>query len=345
MSLVGSALVLLLAAGPKYAVMPVATNEVVTEKSASLLTETLAAELRQQTAADVVTPRDLGNALSVEKQKQMLGCQSDSCMSEIAGAFGADQLLVGDVAQLGDSLLVQLRLLDAHRSKVIAQTRRRFRHGSLDDLLDALPSMIAEVIAQPAAGGKAAPAAAQEGEAKEQPAEKKAAVREPAEAGKKGGGAAAAATTAAAAVPAPGLKFTSAAHQLGDDAWEIDLAVPFKHDGVMPVSLVAGPFTITELRVRNMPSDEETHDQSRGNDKSHPKPTVTAHNGAGWKAKLKLKVALEDDQGRSLLTCDASKGVDKGETSELNLCWIASIRTLDWPRVRAFHVTGRIQKD
>jgi dihydroneopterin aldolase len=81
MVLVGPALALLLAAGSKYAVMPVAANEVVTEKSASLLTETLAAELRQQSRADVLTPRDLSNTLSLEKQKQLVGCQSDSCMA------------------------------------------------------------------------------------------------------------------------------------------------------------------------------------------------------------------------------------------------------------------------
>ncbi|HVO21299.1 MAG TPA: hypothetical protein VMU15_18700 [Anaeromyxobacter sp.] len=340
---VGPALALLLAAGPKYAVMPVVANEVVSEKSASLLTETLAAELRQQTGGDVVTPRDLGNALSLEKQKQMLGCQSDSCMAEIAGAFGADQLLVGDVAQLGESLLAQIRLLDAHKSKVIAQTRRRFRRGGLDDLLDALPSMIAELLsAQPMAAIKPTPAPAppaQEGARKEPvaeraPAEKKGAAQEPAETGKKAG-----------AGTVPGLRFVSTARQLADGAWEIDLAVPLAASGVMPVSLGAGPVTVTELRVRNMPSEEETHDQSRGNDKSHPKPTVTVKNGGSGKVKCKLKVALEDDQGKPLMTCDASKGVDQGETSELNLCWIASIRTLDWPKLRAFHVTGTIKKD
>lgn len=314
---VGPALALLLAAGPKYAVMPVAANEIVSEKSASLLTETLAAELRHQSGAEVITPRDLGNALSLEKQKQVLGCQTDSCMAEIAGAAGADHLVVGEVAQLGESLLVQLRLLDARQGKVVAQARRRFRRGGLDDLLDALPAMIGELLSS-------APTGAVKG-ARPMPAPSEQEV--------------------AAATPSGTRPLASTSRELADGSYELDLAVPLASGGVMPVSFEVGPFTITELRVRNMPSDEETHDLSRGKDKSHPKPTITARSRTTWDAQLKLKVTLEDDQGKALMACEARKGLAKGESEELSMCWIASVRTLDWPKVKVFHVTGRIKKD
>lgn len=151
MSPLGPALALVLAAGPRVAVMPIAVGDAISDKSASFLTETLAAEIRQQSGAEVVTARDLSSLLSLEKQKQALGCSTDRCMVEIAGAVGAERLVTGDVAKLGESLLLQLRLLDASKGRVIAQSRRRYKNGTFDDVLDALPAMATELLRGPAA--------------------------------------------------------------------------------------------------------------------------------------------------------------------------------------------------
>jgi len=329
--------------GAKYAVMPIAANEVLSERSAALFTETLAGELRQQSGADVLTARDVGGALSLERQKQLLGCQSDSCMAEIAGAVGAERFVSGEVAQLGESLIVQVRLLDAKRIKVVAQARRRFRKGTLDDLLDALPAMIAELLA-PSGAARAAEAAPGAGEREGEGGERGHPAKLPAargEAGKPGSESSPAAEAARPAV-AP---LDSRVKAVGEEAHEFELAVPLAADGVMPVSFEVGPFTLTEVRVRNMPSDEEVRDTSAKRDNSHPKPTFTARSRAAWDADFKVKVTLEDERGKVLMKCDRSKGLGKGETDELNLCWLASIRTSEWPKVKVVRLVGRIQKD
>ncbi len=143
---IGLALALTLAAGPRVAVMPISAGEAISEKSVDSLTQVLAAELRQQSGAQVITSRDLSNLLSLEKQKEMLGCTSDNCMAEIAGAVGADRVVAGDVARLEKSLVVQFRLLDAHKASVVSQSARRFKKGNFDDLLDALPAMVGELL-------------------------------------------------------------------------------------------------------------------------------------------------------------------------------------------------------
>jgi len=149
-------LALTLAAGSRIAVLPIAAGEAIPEKAAASLTETLAAELRQQSGGEVVTSRDLTGLLSLEKQKQALGCGTDSCLAELAGALGAERVVSGDVAKLGESLLLQVRLLDASRARVVAQAHRRFKKGTFDDLLDALPAMVGELLqrgAPPAVAG------------------------------------------------------------------------------------------------------------------------------------------------------------------------------------------------
>jgi hypothetical protein len=63
----------------------------------------------------VTTQRDIAAVLSVERQKQLLGCADDSssCMAELAGALGVDALISGQVARVGKSFQLNLRILSA----------------------------------------------------------------------------------------------------------------------------------------------------------------------------------------------------------------------------------------
>lgn len=140
-------LALALAAPARIAVLPIVAGEGVTEKTASALTESLAAEVRKRSGADVVTQREINAVLSLERQKTMMGCATDSCMAELGGALGVEKLVNGDIARVGESLLVHVRLLEVTRVKVAAQADRRFRKGTLDDVLDALPAMMNELFA------------------------------------------------------------------------------------------------------------------------------------------------------------------------------------------------------
>jgi len=151
-----SALVaLLLAAGPqKVAVMTMDPGEGVPDKTASALTEAVIAEVRRQPNLQVVTPQEISTLLGFERQKQLLGCHEDtSCMAEIGSALGVDRLLMGSVAKLGASWLVHLKLIDASKGSAVGQSDRRLKDKSIDDVLDSLPPMVAELF------GKAPPPA------------------------------------------------------------------------------------------------------------------------------------------------------------------------------------------
>ncbi len=149
-------LALALAAPARFAVLPIVPGEGVSDKTAAALTEALAAEVRKRSGAEVITQREINTVLSLERQKAMMGCSSDACMAELGGALGVAHLVNGDIARVGESLLVHFRLVDVDKVRVVAQADRRFRKGTLDDLLDALPAMAAELF--PGAAG--APGAA-----------------------------------------------------------------------------------------------------------------------------------------------------------------------------------------
>jgi hypothetical protein len=152
---------LLAATPPKLAVLQVAGGEGVPQSTAAAITEAVVAEVRKQSRAEVITQREISSILSLENQKAMLGCQTDACMAELGGALGADRLVAGDLAKLGESFLLHLRVVDVKKVRVAAQADRRLRGGTIDDVHDVLPAMVAELFpgAAPAAPPPAVAAA------------------------------------------------------------------------------------------------------------------------------------------------------------------------------------------
>ena len=60
---------------------------------------------------DVLSSAQVAAVIGLERQKQLLGCSSDTnCMAEIANALGVDGLVVGTIARLGDTFQLDLRV-------------------------------------------------------------------------------------------------------------------------------------------------------------------------------------------------------------------------------------------
>ena len=133
------------AAPPKLAVLAVVAGEGVPASTAAAITEAVVAEVRKQSKAEVITQREISSILSLENQKAMLGCQTDACMAELGGALGTDRLVAGDMAKLGESFLLHLRVVDTRKVRVAAQADRRLRGGTIDDVLAVLPAMVSEL--------------------------------------------------------------------------------------------------------------------------------------------------------------------------------------------------------
>lgn len=143
-------LALTLAVPLKVAVMPVASGEGVPGRTAEAVTESVTAEVRRRSGAQVITQREITTLLSLEQQKAMLGCQNDACFAEIGGALGVERVVSGDLSRLGESWLLHLKLLDPGKAQVLATSDRRLRGGTIDDVLDTLPAMVVELFPPPA---------------------------------------------------------------------------------------------------------------------------------------------------------------------------------------------------
>jgi hypothetical protein len=150
----------LLSAAPaqtKLAVGSLSTVNVSPEL-AGFVVEHLAEELRGR-GFRVTTSGDMAAILGLERQKQLLGCtdSGSSCLAELASALGVDAVVAGELAKLGATYQLDLKVLSAKDGARLAGWSERLKDESL--LTDAL-HRAAEAIATALPPGRASPAKA-----------------------------------------------------------------------------------------------------------------------------------------------------------------------------------------
>lgn len=94
----------------------------ITREEAGALRDVLASELAKRRKYSVLTSEDVRRVLDVEAQRQAAGCEGEStCLAEIGAALGADRVLYGNVAKLGDALVVSLSVVDPNDARAFGR--------------------------------------------------------------------------------------------------------------------------------------------------------------------------------------------------------------------------------
>jgi len=94
---------------------------------------------------------DIQAMMDVEKRKDLLGCDTATCMAEIGGALGADLVVHGELGQLGTQYNINLSIVD---SKVAAVRGRvsALVDANEDAVVKELPRLISKIVEKINAG-------------------------------------------------------------------------------------------------------------------------------------------------------------------------------------------------
>src|SRR5688572_25474332 len=82
----------------------------------------IAATLSDAGVPGVIGQSELRSLLDAEARRQSVGCDDASCAAEIAGALGAERVVVGTVTRLGGTYALQLTLLDVKNGRALARS-------------------------------------------------------------------------------------------------------------------------------------------------------------------------------------------------------------------------------
>lgn len=92
------------------------------EQLAQSLTPILITELSRRQGMSIIAQEDVRALLENEAQKQNLGCDSTSCMTEIAGSLGTELLVSSTLGKIGRQYVVHLTLFDVQRAKAFRRS-------------------------------------------------------------------------------------------------------------------------------------------------------------------------------------------------------------------------------
>jgi hypothetical protein len=103
-------------------------------------------ELGQAPGRRVLGMNDIKSLLEAEATKQLLDCNAQSCLAELAGAVDADRVVYGSVEQLGRGYFLIISEIDARSVTPVARAQRRLLDPSPDRLAAEVPGIVDELL-------------------------------------------------------------------------------------------------------------------------------------------------------------------------------------------------------
>ena len=122
-----------------------------------LLTGLVTDAVAKRTAKHTLAQADLRRVMALEADRQAVGCDSSSCLGEMANALGVDYVVFGDVGKLGNAYVVTLRLFDAKKNDAIG--RESIQAPDIDGLRIGVDGAVAQLVAPLAPAAPGAPPA------------------------------------------------------------------------------------------------------------------------------------------------------------------------------------------
>ncbi len=133
--------------GPSLAVLNLEHKAGVSGDTAELLTQNLITTLSSQGRfGRVIGTKEIESVIGFEKQRQLMACDSQSCIAELAGSMGVDYVLTGSLGKLGVKYLFNATLVNTHNAEVEGRVSKTISGNDDSALLEAVEGVVAELL-------------------------------------------------------------------------------------------------------------------------------------------------------------------------------------------------------
>lgn len=130
-------------------VLQVAVYEISSPPASSdvvfVVRDALTSELRKLEKVSVISMDEVRIMLSYEADKQTIGCDDDSCLTEIAAALGVDVVVTGGLSVVGEKSYMTLKRMDQKQGNVAQQYSATLDPAGGEEFLAALGPAVAEL--------------------------------------------------------------------------------------------------------------------------------------------------------------------------------------------------------
>ena len=133
------------AAKKKVAVLPFDVAKGMDASLGKTFSGALLGEIRKLRGNEVniMAPDDVVQALPETLRSRLKRCQMAACKAQMAQAAGADRALGGDIGKVGNTVVLNLAVLESSDGAQVTQWTGKAPEQSIDKLLDQLPAAVA----------------------------------------------------------------------------------------------------------------------------------------------------------------------------------------------------------
>lgn len=103
---------------------------------------------KRTTFARVNSAAEVDALLGLERQRQLLDCDSTGCMAEIAGSLNVSHILTGVVSMVGSTMVLTVNLVPVKALQASSSVNRSIKGGTGEKALEVLPAALDELFAQ-----------------------------------------------------------------------------------------------------------------------------------------------------------------------------------------------------
>lgn len=125
-----------------YDLKPIGT---VKKALAESLSPVLINELSKREGMSVVSQSDIRALLALETDKQLMGCNEESCLADIADSMGAELLATSTLAKVGRDWVVSVTLLQVDGAKVLKRATSKQRGEPADAISRAIEEAVHDI--------------------------------------------------------------------------------------------------------------------------------------------------------------------------------------------------------
>lgn len=136
-----------LKAPTRIVLVPLRSVGSVPKETCQVLTNMLTSSLHEVKGATTIGEKDIGALLSIEKQKDFVGCDSTVCATELGAALGADMVLYGEIGAIGSKYNITVNVIRSRSGEVGARISHNVPRNE-DDLSEHIPTVIEELVNQ-----------------------------------------------------------------------------------------------------------------------------------------------------------------------------------------------------
>jgi TolB-like protein len=126
----------------KIAVIDLKAKRGIDEMTVSSLTDLICTEIAALGKHTVIGRDDMQAMLEHIADKQLLECDDTKCLAQVGGALGVQQLMTGNIGMIGNTYLINLKLIDIENVEVLNRISEEYK-GDEAGLIGKLKNCVA----------------------------------------------------------------------------------------------------------------------------------------------------------------------------------------------------------